>query len=187
MAYFRPVGRSVAFNSECIETPALIGQSTRTIPRLLIALTLVALTLRLWGITFGLPHTEARPDEDVIVDTAVHMWSDGLNPHRFDWPTLYMYAMTAAFGAYFAVSRLTGHFGDLGFAMFANTHSVQLYLIDRVAVALLGTATVPLLFYSARRLFTANDEQDAFFAPLSGFGRLLRPGPTIEIFERTGR
>jgi hypothetical protein len=28
------------------------------------------------------------------------------------------------------------------------------------------------------------DQQDAFFAPLSGFDRFTRPGPAIEIYER---
>jgi hypothetical protein len=28
------------------------------------------------------------------------------------------------------------------------------------------------------------DLQDAFFLPLSGFGGVLRPGPTIEIYQR---
>jgi hypothetical protein len=28
------------------------------------------------------------------------------------------------------------------------------------------------------------DQQDAFFVPLSGFDRFIRPGPAIEVYER---
>jgi hypothetical protein len=31
------------------------------------------------------------------------------------------------------------------------------------------------------------DQQDAFFAPVAGFERFVRPGPTLEIFERVDR
>ena len=37
---------------------------------LLWLLTAAALGLRLWGIAFGLPHLEARPDESKIIDVA---------------------------------------------------------------------------------------------------------------------
>jgi ABC-type branched-subunit amino acid transport system permease subunit len=37
---------------------------------LLWLLTAAALGLRLWGIAFGLPHLEARPDESKIIEVA---------------------------------------------------------------------------------------------------------------------
>src|SRR5689334_13319802 len=72
----------------------------------------VAATLRFWGIGFGLPHTITRPDEDATVSIAVGVMTRSLNPHFFDWPTLFMYGVAAAFAVYFQFGRLAGWFAD---------------------------------------------------------------------------
>ena len=105
----------------------------------LIALTVVALWLRLWGITFGLPFTQARPDEDAVAERAARMWVEGPNPHFFDYPTLYIYVVAAAV-------RVSSALG-------ANRVD-QVYLVDRLIVSLAGAATVPLLFWATRRLLS---------------------------------
>jgi 4-amino-4-deoxy-L-arabinose transferase-like glycosyltransferase len=46
-------------------------------------------------------------------------------------------------------------------------------LIDRIDVENRGSDTIPIF-----------DQQDAFFVPVSGFDRFVRPGPAIEIYER---
>jgi len=47
------------------------------------------------------------------------------------------------------------------------------HLIQRVEVENPASRVVPVF-----------DQQDAFFVPLAGFDRFIRPGPTIEIYER---
>ena len=55
------------------------------------AIALVALGLRLWGITFGLPAIY-RPDENVVVGRAMGVLHGVVDPRFADWPHLYFYA-----------------------------------------------------------------------------------------------
>jgi hypothetical protein len=48
-------------------------------------------------------------------------------------------------------------------------------LIDTIEVERRGSSADPVF-----------DQQDAFFVPVTGIERFIRPGPAIEIFERTG-
>jgi 4-amino-4-deoxy-L-arabinose transferase-like glycosyltransferase len=120
------------------------------------AILLVAALVRFWGIWFGLPHTQARPDESVVAGIAVHFFSGDLNPRFFDYPTLFMYALAALDLAYFAVGRLTGAFLSVPhfLASFESNWS-PFYLIGRSLAALLGTATVLVVYRLATRLFGA--------------------------------
>jgi Dolichyl-phosphate-mannose-protein mannosyltransferase len=129
--------------------------SRRTTTLALAAVTLLALGLRLWGIRFGFPHTEARPDEEIIVPLAIRLWANGPNPHFFDWPTLYLYVLSALYAAYFTIGRATGEFASVAaFIAASSVDANRFQLIARLTAALLGTATVPLLYAAARRLFT---------------------------------
>jgi len=56
----------------------------------------VTAILRFTGLRFGFPHTVARPDEEVIVDTALGVLRDP-NPHFFDWPSLFIYVLSFVF------------------------------------------------------------------------------------------
>ena len=112
----------------------------------------LALASRLWGITFGLPNEAARPDERHLIGYTLAMGGNHLNPAFFNYPSLYLYLLLGSYGAYFALGRLTGHFGSMSdlVAEYALSPS-NLYLIDRVLVALLGTATVYLIFAIGER------------------------------------
>lgn len=119
------------------------------------AVTAFAAALRFWGIGFGLPFTFARPDEDVVIARAARMWTEGPNPHEFDWPTLFIYFIAAAIRVYFAIGQAIGRIAAGSDLMaFVRAHAAQIYLLDRVIVALLGAATVPLLYWAVRRLFS---------------------------------
>ena len=66
----------------------------------LLPIVALAATLRFWGLTFGLPNTDARPDEGRIVRTAVTFVLDNtLNPRFFGYPTLFMYSMAGVYAA----------------------------------------------------------------------------------------
>lgn len=54
------------------------------------AITACAAGLRFWSLSFGLPHTYARPDEDAIVAVASNIYLRGPNPLGFVYPTLYL-------------------------------------------------------------------------------------------------
>src|SRR3954471_9464133 len=49
----------------------------------------VAAAARLWGIGFGLPHPNARPDEGAIAAISGGLFYGDLNPHSFNYPALF--------------------------------------------------------------------------------------------------
>lgn len=117
-----------------------------------IALCVLALGLRLWGINFGLPYSY-HPDEPVVNGTAVRMLHNGtLYPGTFTYPSGLYYILVAILAVY---QLVTGH--SVGTPPFES--GVGLYpeptaiLVTRIAVALFGVAAV-LIVYLAARMFT---------------------------------
>jgi 4-amino-4-deoxy-L-arabinose transferase-like glycosyltransferase len=124
----------------------------RTAVAALAAIVVMAAALRFWGLAFGFPHPFARPDEEVIVDTALGILRDP-NPHFFDWPTLFMYATSFAYAVLFAVERAIG--GALtGPGVPKINLEPVVFLVPRILSALLGTGTIAILYGSARELFS---------------------------------
>lgn len=115
-------------------------------------LTAGALALRLWNAGAGLPHFP-QSDEPGVLGMAVRFGTGDLNPHWFTYPTLWLYVLFAAFGAYFVAGRAVGLFGSL--ADFQARYFVDpsaLYVIGRGLSALLGAATIPLVYALGARL-----------------------------------
>jgi hypothetical protein len=109
--------------------------------------------VRLWGIGFGLPATDMRPDEWGIVQLALHVFRDR-NPGFFRYPSLFIYAVAAANVILFNLGRLVGLSSTVyGFLDWANAYPTLSVMIARLIVATLGTATVGVTFTAARRLF----------------------------------
>jgi len=124
----------------------------------------VAATLRFWGIGFGLPHTITRPDEDATVSIAVGVMTRSLNPHFFDWPTLFMYGVAAAFAVYFQFGRLAGWFADKSaFVAAVSQQPSPLFRIARGVSASAGVMTVLTVHAIGVRLF---DRTTALIAAL---------------------
>ncbi len=67
------------------------------------AILALAALLRIWGLGFGLPNLDARPDEMDVVPRAIRLLSGDLNPHFFHYPSLYFYLL----GLVFAVVGLS--------------------------------------------------------------------------------
>jgi hypothetical protein len=123
----------------------------RTRPWLGLILVL-AFVLRFWGIGFGLPNEAARPDERHLIGYTLTMGGNHLNPGFFNYPSLYLYLLLVAYGAYFAGGRLAGHFATVrDLAAEYALAPTPLYLIDRCLVALLGVATVYLTYLIGAR------------------------------------
>ena len=116
---------------------------------LLAAILLLGLGLRLWGLSFGLPNTLCRPDESTLVHRALAIGAGDPNPHFFNYPSLHFYLLTGLYGAYY----IAGNFA--GAAAFENqflTDPAPFYLLGRVTGALLGVASVWLLYGIGCRL-----------------------------------
>lgn len=121
---------------------------------ILAGITALGAALRFWGIGFGLPQANTRPDEETIASVAVRMFQSGPHPHFFRYPTLFMYLMTALYRLDFAAAWILGRFGSAADFMAKQSGDAgHLFLLDRITAAALGTATVPLTFVGARRLF----------------------------------
>lgn len=129
--------------------------SDRSARLLLWSLLAVALVLRLWGITFGLPHVRARPDELFVIGAAVGMHGGDPNPHFFDYPGLYLYLVAGLYAAFYGIGRVTGQFASSE-AFVANFREAwaPYFLIPRVTAALLGSATVAVMYAIGSLLLT---------------------------------
>ena len=112
----------------------------------------VSLALRLWGISFGLPNIHCRPDESTLVNKALSIGTGDLNPHFFNYPSLYFYLLAFVYGLFFALGRMGGAFAGIeDFQRLFFTDPSAFYLIGRISSALLGTASVGLTFLIGRR------------------------------------
>jgi hypothetical protein len=119
---------------------------------LLTALLVVAAVARVWGLTFGLPHPAARPDEDAVGALAGGFYSGDFRPAIFDYPPLFMLAVAAALWLIFdalppLLGRMNIHPGIPGISMPAER------IVARLLSAVAGVTGVWLLFRIGVRLF----------------------------------
>ena len=122
--------------------PALSPASLRSIPSLGLYLTLVAAALlRVWSIGAHLPFSPGV-DEPEVMERAVHMMKTGdLNPHFFDYPSLYIYVEAAASTVRFLVGAMQGVWNGL-----AQAPTEAFYLWGRAVTAIFGTLSVWLIY-----------------------------------------
>ena len=115
--------------------------------RLGLALVLVAAAfLRFWALPHGIPFS-VQVDEPEVLERAVRMMKTGdFNPHFFDYPTLYMYLEAVVSVFRFLVGAMRGEFASL-----AQATSADFYLWGRAVTAMLGTATVFLIYRAGMR------------------------------------
>lgn len=128
----------------------------------------LAAAVRLWGLDFGLPNTQCRPDENLPALLALGFLRGDPNPHFFNWPSLYMYALAVLYLGYYLMGRAAGAFPALRqFASVTQLDWTPFHLIGRGLSALLGTATVVVVYRLASCLFSrATGLVAAFFLSL---------------------
>jgi hypothetical protein len=125
----------------------------------------LALALRIAGVDFGLPMAEARPDEITLAFQAMKFGTGDLNPHSFNYPSLFKYVVFVLFGAYYAVGKLVGEFaGKDAFLLAFFDGAVTFRLLMRVFSALVGTLGVALLLRFPGGRFAAALYAVAFLA-----------------------
>lgn len=116
---------------------------------------LLAVLLRLWGIDHGLPHIYSV-DEPALVRSVMGLRFD-LNPHHFDWPHFHFYfcyfffVVLVKFRALLQVLNLRPLLEPL-VPIFWQDPQI-FYLEMRIISALMGTATVGLVYLIGRKLF----------------------------------
>ena len=107
-------------------------------------LLVASLALRLWGIHSGLPYAYNQDENDHFVPHAIGMFGHGLNPHYFDNPPAFTYVIHFLFAIWY------GSRSAVSSTFAANPGDV--FLLARVASAVLGTASVGLLYLAGARL-----------------------------------
>ncbi|MDD4005262.1 MAG: glycosyltransferase family 39 protein [Elusimicrobiaceae bacterium] len=110
----------------------------------------LGLLLRFWGLDFGLPHREARPDESTVIYMALLTVKNGLAPSSLTYPTFYIYLLA---GLYKFFGLFIGGTAEL-VRRFAVEPSA-LFMINRVLAALFGSFMIIPVYKTAKLLFGA--------------------------------
>src|SRR5262245_27161917 len=106
------------------------------------AVLVLAAAVRFWGLSFGLPHTQARPDETQIIEPVRSLVS-GTSPNFFDYPWLYMWVSSSAYLCYFVVGWAAGWFHSVADLVRDWPHHwAPFFLINRAISAALGALTI---------------------------------------------
>src|SRR3972149_2896119 len=124
--------------------------------QLLLAIVLVGLGLRLWGIEHGFPFI-FHPDEPAVVRSALGIRFEA-NPKHFDWPHLHFYLNYFLFFLFIKARGLAQALGLQAFlaAKFPLLWEDPLvfYWLSRVFDAFLGALTAVPVFLAGRKLFS---------------------------------
>lgn len=107
----------------------------------------LALVLRLWPLSAGLPHAVGI-DEPAVVDRALRILRTGdWNTHLFDYPTFVIYLHAIAAAGRFLLGAVQGQWASL-----ADMDIVAVYRSGRVVAAAIGAATVWVTYRIGRDL-----------------------------------
>lgn len=121
---------------------AVLHQARVALPLALLAAGL----LRFWALSHGVPFS-VQVDEPEVMVRAVRMMKTGdLNPHFFDYPTLYMYAEALVAVLRFLVGATRGEWAAL-----AQAPTEAFYLWGRALTATIGTVTVWVVYRAGTR------------------------------------
>ncbi len=116
----------------------------------LIALVLLALGLRVWGIRFGLPY-DFTPDEIHEILRALKLGAGEFNTGNFTKGGLY-YLLFVEYGALFVYWWVIGKVhGASDFAIAYLRDPTAFYLLGRLTVALMGALTCLVIYEVGRR------------------------------------
>lgn len=108
-------------------------------------LLVLALALRLWGIGQGLPYAYNSDENAHFLARAIGMFGHSLNPEYFANPPALTYLLHMLLAVRYGSGAAVGH----AYA----THPTEVWVLARVAVAVLGTLAVWLLYAAGSRLF----------------------------------
>ena len=114
----------------------------------LAGLLLVTLVVRLWSIDHGLPNVHNLDEYAHFVPGAAAMSRGTLNPHYFQNPPAFTYVLLALFSVIYALPGVSG-----SAAAALNNDPTSVFLLARIATAVLGVVGVGLLYVAVRRLY----------------------------------
>lgn len=110
------------------------------------AIVVVAAALRFWALGAGIPYS-IGVDEPELMNRAVHMMRTGdFNPRFFDYPGLYIHLQLVVASIRFLFGATIGEWHSLN-----QVTPTDFYLWGRAVTALMGTATVLLVYLIGMR------------------------------------
>ncbi len=138
------------------EAAGVTGRSDRARRAALVLILLVAAAIRLRAVGLGNASLTFQIDEEhnVLIPLTLS-WRD-LNPHAFYLPSLLWYMLFAVDHLVFAIGKAYGllrEWGDLQ-PLFEGSHPLPFFFVARTLSAVLGTATVGIVYLLGRRLYT---------------------------------
>ncbi len=129
--------------------------AARSRPPILVlaGIVVLAAAVRLWGLDFGLPHTQAHPDETFIIGLSLAMLGGQPPPPYYDYPWFFVWLSMAASLGYFVWGLAAGSFSSLAeMAASYELHWAPFFLLNRLLSALFGTASVLAVYAIGTRL-----------------------------------
>jgi 4-amino-4-deoxy-L-arabinose transferase-like glycosyltransferase len=134
-------------------------RSHQYIPLLAIVL-LVGLSVRLWGLSYDLPYIY-HPDEPLSLSIIQPIFKTGdLNPHFFEYPSLFYYLNAAAYIPYYLVGKTLGvfaHRADI-LAPVSLTMGVtraqmpSTIIMGRMITVIFGVGCIILVYFIGKQL-----------------------------------
>ncbi len=125
----------------------------------LIIIFCIALYIRVYGNTYGLPYAE-EADEPAIMDLAIAMLRTGdWNPHWFIYPGFFIYTQAFVTYLYFLWAQAQGTLTDIQqlSAVFHDVRFIpqpELYVWARTTTAIVGALTPLALYGAGARLYS---------------------------------
>lgn len=115
---------------------------------------LLSLFFRLWGINWGLPYLYQSEEYKIVNYTLKMLGNKTLNPHFFEYPSLYYYFMAVVYGIYFIVGFVLGVYKSASeFAVLFVKNPTGIYVVSRVIESLFGVGVVYLTFLTGKKVF----------------------------------
>ncbi len=116
-------------------------------------LTVLALAVRLWGITFDLPAVY-HVDEAWFGQKAIDYFKGDLNPRFWHVPSLYTYVVAAVWWIYFILGKLLGTFPDAAAFIQAYHRDPTVHLIlGRLVTVVLSLGTIALTYRVGKKMY----------------------------------
>ena len=119
----------------------------------LLAIIVLGAAVRLWALGFGLPYSQARPDESVIIDVVRDFLRGRFQPFFYDYPWFFMYMSTAVQLARAAWGQVTGQFADVSALVTSwPTNYQPFFLANRALSVVFGTLSIAVTYALGARL-----------------------------------
>lgn len=121
----------------------------------LILIIILAVAFRIWGISFSLPNIY-HVDEARFADVSIKYFTGDLNPHFFHVPSMNSYLVAGIWGVYYLTGKIFGKFHSTSeFIGFFEKNPTPYMILGRLFSALLGIATILVLFHLGKKMYSA--------------------------------